>query len=139
VSSIVLLQVPASLIIGYDRLQITCSPSNGTETWSINTIQLFSNKSGSLGTTGLRLVSIYYDRDTNSGKIGWQDASLQSRATAFGNIDGPSTANLTLIVKGESTLCFDAANYRCEIAATEEGGSIISDTSKDEFIEPHGT
>lgn len=63
--------------------------------------------------------------------IQWKDYTLQGRATAIGNIDSPSSAQLRFIIDKNSVQCPDDFKmYKCEMSGfSTDSVAVRQDTS----------
>lgn len=91
-------------------LVIVCSITNPTQLTSVFFIQLLKNSS----TTFETIVSV---ANGQTPPVQWKDTALQSRASATGSINSPTTAQLRLSIHKNSVQCpNDFKMYMCKFA-----------------------
>eukprot|EP00105_Crassostrea_gigas_P016809 XP_011434332.1 PREDICTED: uncharacterized protein LOC105333181 isoform X1 [Crassostrea gigas] len=102
--------LPQTIIYRETDLVIICSITNPSQLSSVFFIELLKNSSTTFETvvevsTGQTLL------------VQWRDTTLQNRASATGNIDSPSNAQLRLTIDKNSVLCHaDFKMYKCKMA-----------------------
>uniref|UniRef100_A0A8W8KTE3 Ig-like domain-containing protein n=1 Tax=Magallana gigas TaxID=29159 RepID=A0A8W8KTE3_MAGGI len=118
--------VSPSVTLGRDELGVACQyNTSDTAITDVNSIQMYSNASGLLGSEDSKIVSIVYDRSSNAGLISWQHSGIEGRANVSGNVDSPSSSLLHLHVPASNVLCEDGVTYRCEFSVTRSGSPLI--------------
>lgn len=118
--------VSPSVTLGRDELGVACQyNTSDTAITDVNSIQMYSNASGLLGSEDSKIVSIVYDRSSNAGLISWQHSGIEGRANVSGNVDSPSSSLLHLHVPASNVLCEDSVTYRCEFSVTRSGSPLI--------------
>ncbi|XP_011455330.3 mucin-22 isoform X1 [Magallana gigas] len=118
--------VSPSVTIGRDELGVACQfNTSDTAITDVNSIQMYSNASGLLGSEDSKIVSIVYDRSSNAGLISWQHSGIEGRANVSGNVDSPSSSLLHLHVPASNVLCEDGVTHRCEFSVTRSGSPLI--------------
>lgn len=83
--------IPSTVTLRENDLNIVCSITNPTQLRSVYFIQLLKNSS----TTFENIVSVVTGQ---TPPIQWNDIQLQGRASATGNIDSPTTAQLRFTI-----------------------------------------
>ncbi|XP_065933592.1 uncharacterized protein [Magallana gigas] len=100
-------------------MNIVCSIT-GTQLSSLFFIQLLKNSS----TTFETIVSVIPGQ---TPPVKWKDTQLQGRATATGNTDPPSTAQLKLTIDKASVICpTDFKTYMCKMSALSTNSDIVN-------------
>lgn len=103
--------IPSTVTLRENDLNIVCSITNPTQLRSVYFIQLLKNSS----TTFENIVSVVTGQ---TPPIQWNDIQLQGRASATGNIDSPTTAQLRFTIdKNSSVMCLtDFKTYMCKMS-----------------------
>lgn len=102
---------------------IVCSITNPSQLGAVYYIELQKNSSTTFDT----VVSV-----TTGGTppIQWTDSTLQGRASATGNVDSPSTAQLRLTINKASVQCpTDFKMYICKMSGIASSGPVTQETS----------
>eukprot|EP00105_Crassostrea_gigas_P029356 XP_011451283.1 PREDICTED: uncharacterized protein LOC105345013 isoform X5 [Crassostrea gigas] len=111
--------LPQTVIYGENDLVIVCSISNPSLLSSVFFIQLLRNSS----TTFETVVSVTTGQPAT---IQWKDSALQRRATAIGNLDSPSSAQLRLTIDKDSVLCpADFKMYMCKMSGLTTASDVV--------------
>lgn len=99
-------------------LVIVCSITNPSQLNAVYYIQLQRNSS----TTFETVVSVATGQ---TPPVQWTDTKLQGRATATGNVDSPSSAQLRLTIDKNSVICpTDFKMYMCKMTSYS---NVVSD------------
>nr|XP_034303099.1 uncharacterized protein LOC105333181 isoform X2 [Crassostrea gigas] len=102
--------LPQTIIYRETDLVIICSITNPSQLSSVFFIELLKNSS----TTFETVVEVSTGQ---TPLVQWRDTTLQNRASATGNIDSPSNAQLRLTIDKNSVLCHaDFKMYKCKMA-----------------------
>lgn len=102
--------LPQTIIYRETDLVIICSITNPSQLSSVFFIELLKNSS----TTFETVVEVSTGQ---TPLVQWSDTTLQNRASATGNIDSPSNAQLRLTIDKNSVLCHaDFKMYKCKMA-----------------------
>lgn len=115
--------LPQTINYRENDLVIVCSITNPSQLSSVFFIQLQRNSSTTFDT----VVSV-----TTGGTppIQWTDTQLQGRATATGNVDSPSTAQLRLTINKASVQCpTDFKMYICKMSGYASSWPVTQETS----------
>ncbi|XP_062572043.1 serine-rich adhesin for platelets-like [Saccostrea cucullata] len=120
------INVTNSINLGQEDLTVACRYiTNDPAVTDVNSIQLYRNTSGLLGSEESKTVSIVYDRGSNAGLISWQDSGVEIRANISGNVDSLLSSILLLHIPANQVLCEDGATYRCEFSVTRSGSPLV--------------
>ncbi|XP_033758390.1 uncharacterized protein LOC117340738 [Pecten maximus] len=117
----IIIQTTPSIVIGYDDLDIRCSPHPSWSIQSITRIQIYKNTKGPLGSSASEVVFMYLNLTVLAEQFQWSDLSVKARGVATGSLSPTIDSFMRLLVPESSTLCEDAASYRCEISGTNFG------------------
>lgn len=111
---------PQTVIYKENDLVIVCSFTNPTQLNSVFYMELLKNSS----TTFETVVSVATGQ---TPKIQWKDTQLQGRATAIGNVDSPSSAQLRLKIDKNSVQCpTDFKMYMCKMSGFSATPFVVS-------------
>lgn len=112
-----------TVIYKENDLVITCSIINPSELSSITYIQLQKN----ISTTFETVVSVATGQ---TPPIQWKDTALQNRATATGNLDSPTTAQLRFMIDKSHVRCSDFKAYKCKMTGFGiTSGAVTQETT----------
>jgi hypothetical protein len=118
---------PATVDLGHDDLVILCSVVSPSQLYSVFTIQLKKNNSGTLqNVASVRAVN---GQDT----VSWQDSTLQGRATVAGSVYSPAAAQLRFIIPRDNVQCpADFTGYKCSMVGfgTADVGLVSQETNQ---------
>eukprot|EP00105_Crassostrea_gigas_P032838 XP_011455992.2 PREDICTED: uncharacterized protein LOC105348322 [Crassostrea gigas] len=114
---------PQTINYRENDMVIVCSITNPSQLGAVYYIELQKNSSTTFDT----VVSV-----TTGGTppIQWTDSTLQGRASATGNVDSPSTAQLRLTINKASVQCpTDFKMYICKMSGIASSGPVTQETS----------
>lgn len=112
--------LPQTVNYGENDLVIVCTISNPSQLSTVFFIQLLKNSSGTFDT----VVSVATGQPVS---IQWKDSALQRRATAIGNLDSPSSAQLRLTIDKANVLCpADFKMYLCKMSGLTTASDVVS-------------
>eukprot|EP00105_Crassostrea_gigas_P029397 XP_011451333.1 PREDICTED: uncharacterized protein LOC105345053 [Crassostrea gigas] len=112
--------LPPTVTLRKNDLSILCSITELSQFQSVFFIQLLRNSSTIFET----VVSVTTGQ---TPPVQWKDTSLQNRATATGNLDSPTTAQLRLTIDKASVLCpADFKMYKCGMSGLNTASDIVT-------------
>lgn len=112
--------LPLTVNYGENDLVIVCSIINPSQLSIVFFIQLLRNSSGTFDS----VVSVATGQ---TASIQWKDSALQSRATAIGNLDSPSSAQLRLTIDKANVMCpADFKMYLCKMSGLTTASDVVS-------------